>query len=153
MVFLCFAWIFCFLIIQLTTFKTGIISGFVFVCVFWALYVFQKAEMFHSWWCLLQELDQTGWRRSRGISSSAPSTGTSVSHLETEMKKIPFFLWFSLTFLSSSSRNSTAERSSLLSNRPRGDLTTLSILILSSQLKPPEVRAATLPRLLFIFAL
>lgn len=47
--------------------------------------------------------------------------------------------------ISSRCRSCTAEKSTLLSSQQRGDLTTLSILIQSSQLKHPEVQAVTPP--------
>lgn len=109
----------------------------------------------------LQEQDQTGWRRSRGTSSSAPSTGTSVfcsrTHRNTHTHRnkthiFTFLLWANLlyvvlTFFFFLCRNCSAERSSLLSNRLQDDLTTLSILIQSSRLKHPGVQAVTLPHL------
>lgn len=52
--------------------------------------------------------------------------------------------------ISSRCRSCTAEKSTLLSSPQRGDLTTLSILIRSSQLKHPEVQAVTLPHLLLL---
>lgn len=92
------------------------------------------------------------WRRSRGIISSAPSTGMSVSALTTAESSLVMILSVSVfprpsdvPRISSRCRSCTAEKSTLLSSQQRGDLTTLSISIQSSQLRHPEVQAVTLP--------
>ena len=81
------------------------------------------------------------WRRSRGISSSAPSIGMQVSPQE-QASSLCRFAHTSYWCFCCSNRNSSAERFTLLSNQLQDDLTTPSISIQSSPQKHPKVPPA-----------